>query len=96
MAIPSRKALPTWFSLYPASGLTAGPRVRSKHVRKHSVRNYVNAAAPQLLVAPHFLSDYRQGFLSVASLSGGDQSAGLGLEWHLEQVLVVIGKETFP
>src|SRR3569833_4690622 len=55
----------------------------------------IKAAAPRR-VAPPSLSDYRQGFLSEASLKGGAQSAGLAFEWHFEQVFVVIGKETLP
>ena len=43
-----------------------------------------------------FFIGYFQGFLSDASLKGGVQSAGLGLEWHFLQVLVMGGKETLP
>jgi len=39
---------------------------------------------------------YRQGFLSDASLKGGVQSAGLGLEWHFLQVIVMGGNDTLP
>lgn len=41
-------------------------------------------------------ASYFQGFLSVASLKGGFQSAGLGFEWHFEHDLVVMGNATLP
>jgi len=78
-----------------ASVFASSPRDEATVANNKRRVNDQNVAAPPH-VAPPPLSDYRQGFLSEASLKGGAQSAGLALEWHFEQVLVVIGKETLP